>query len=282
LKESKLNALIDLLEDDDEQIFEQISNEIFENGIESIPYLEKAWEEKPYGPDFRTKVEDLIHDIQFNNVTSSLELWAENGSKDLLTGLLLINKYHYPDLDPRKTIKEIDRLSNDFGKLLNTNLSPHQQVVQLNRFLFTELKFKGDNDNYYAPYNSLIAAVVERRKGNPLLISLVFKLIANANNIPIVGINLPRHFIVGYKDKLKNAVTFYLSPFNQGTLLSQDELEDYLNKLNLPFEPQYFEECSHLEIIKRVLLNLINSFSKLKNVEKTAELSELYLLIKDI
>jgi regulator of sirC expression with transglutaminase-like and TPR domain len=111
------------------------------------------------------------------------------------------------------------------------------------------------------------------------LISLLYKLIANANDIEIVGINLPRHFIVGLKGE-NGEILFYLSPFNRGSILSEEEIQDYLTQLNLPFEKTYFQECSNLDVIKRVLLNLMNSYKKGKKQEQLKDVSELYELIK--
>jgi regulator of sirC expression with transglutaminase-like and TPR domain len=146
----------------------------------------------------------------------------------------------------------------------------------LNQVLFQEFHLQGDNDDYYSSKNSFLNKVLERRKGNPLLLSVIYIEVARLANIPVVGINLPRHFVVGLKNDYTNSVEFYISPFNQGSILTKDDIEIYLKKINLPVEPKYYEECSNVEILIRIVLNLINSYTKSKEMEKLDEISLLY------
>ncbi|MFT5601008.1 MAG: regulator of sirC expression with transglutaminase-like and TPR domain [Flavobacteriales bacterium] len=276
-----LHSLINLVDDEDWDIFNQIRGKIIDFGIDAIPYLEEAWEIKGYGDEFQNRIEDIIHELQFTDVSTGIVNWVKNGSKDLLTGLLLVSKYQYPEIDVKKIRRQVKVYCNEFSKILDNRLSSHQKIAQLNNYVFEKLRFRGDNSNYYSPDNSIFSSVIFRKKGNPLLISLFYKLIANGNDINIVGINLPRHFIVGLKDKNKE-ILFYLSPFNRGSFLSEEEIQDYLNKLNLPFEETYFQECNNLDMIKRVLLNLMNSYKKAKKMEQLKDVSYLYELIKSV
>ncbi|UTW60882.1 hypothetical protein KFE98_12700 [bacterium SCSIO 12741] len=98
LTDKELNALIHLLDDPDEQIFDQVSKKLQSLGTDAIPALEEAWEHQAYGILFQSRVESLIHQIQLDLVTTRLSEWSENANKPLLDGLILIARYQYPIL----------------------------------------------------------------------------------------------------------------------------------------------------------------------------------------
>jgi regulator of sirC expression with transglutaminase-like and TPR domain len=274
--ENQIKALINLVDDSDESIYFQVREEILSIGIDAVPHLEEAWEKSDLGETFMHRIEDIIHEIQFTNVTESLIDWTRKGGKQLLTGVLLINKYHFPDLNTLEIKSMIQRMADRLLSKLNPTDSRRIQISKMNEVLFQEYHFQGDNDDYYSSKNSFLNKVLERRKGNPLLLSVIYIEVARLANIPIVGINLPRHFVVGLQKDNEDNMEFYISPFNQGSILTKDDVEIYLKKINLPVESKYYEECSHVDILLRIVLNLINSYTKSKEMEKLDEISLLY------
>lgn len=275
--EAEINALINLVDDEDEAIYFQIRKKLLSHGLEAIPLLEDAWEHKDFGHEFQTRVEDLIHDIQFSDVTESLKQWVKNGGTNLITGILLLNKHHYPELNIAHVKSRIEDIVVAIRSNWNDNLSDRQKVVAINRAMFAHFNFRGDNQDYYAPANSILNKVLERRKGNPLMLSVLYMEVARQLGVNIVGINLPRHFIVALKSK--GEIQFYISPFNNGSVMTLADLKDYLKRLNLPYEVSFLEECSAIAIVKRVILNLSNSYMKLKNKEKMEEVNLLYQIV---
>ncbi|MCB9196522.1 MAG: hypothetical protein H6598_09885 [Flavobacteriales bacterium] len=273
----EIDALINLVDDEDESIFFQIREKILSYGSSAIPFLEEAWETKKLGINFQERIEDIIHEIQFKDVKIGLKSWIDNGGKDLLNGVLLVNKHQYPDMDVMKVRTQIMDIAKTIRSTFHENMSVQQKVSAMNKGLYAHYGFSGDNDTYYSPKNSLISDVIERKKGNPLLMSILYIEIAKYLDLHIVGINLPRHFVVAVKS---DKIEFYLSPFNRGTMLLEADLRSYLSKLNLPKDDQFLAECSNIDIVKRVLLNLINSYLKEKNKTKEIEIAELYELFR--
>lgn len=276
--EAEINALINLVDDEDESIYFQIREKLLSHGLDAIPFLENAWEHRDLGQEFQSRVEDLIHDIQFSDVIEGLKQWVENGGVSLITGVLLLNKHHYPELNISHVKSRIEDIVIAIKSNWNENLSSRQKVVAINRALFSHFNFIGDNKDYYSPSNSILSKVIERRKGNPLMLSVLYMEVARQLGVNIVGINLPRHFVVALKEK--SEIQFYISPFNNGTVMTLADIKDYLLRLNLPFDETFLEECSNIDIVKRVLLNLSNSYMKLKNKEKVEEVNFLYKIVK--
>lgn len=282
MKKKELNALISLLDDPDEKVFEQVSMKFLSLGQEVIPVLEDAWEHS-FDTLIQNRIENIIHQIQFDLIKDALKDWSHPEHQNLLDGALLIARYQYPDIDFLKIKKQVDQIKQDVWLELNENLTALEKVKIINHILFDVHNFSGNTTNYHAPQNSYINNVLESKKGNPLLLAIIYTIVAQSLEIPIYGVNLPEHFILCYVDvehmgvpsvsgNEGSNVLFYINPFSKGTIFGQKEIDAFLKQLKLEQIPGFYEPCSNLEIIKRLLRNLISSYEKLGYPDKSAEL----------
>lgn len=285
MDKTELKALISLLDDPDEAVYEQVCMKFLSLGQEIIPVLEDAWEHS-FDTLIQNRIENIIHQIQFDIVKQALKDWAEPDNQNLLEGALLIARYQYPDIDFKKVKKQIDQIKQDVWLELNNNLTALEKVKIINHILFDVHNFSGNTTNYHAPQNSYINNVLESKKGNPLLLSVIYAIVAQSLEIPIYGVNLPEHFILCYVDMEHSTlpvhigtraanVLFYINPFSKGTVFGQKEIDAFLKQLKLEQLSMFYEPCSNLEIIKRLLRNLIASYEKLGYPDKSKELKML-------
>lgn len=276
---SELYALINLIDDPDDEVYSQIKSKLVSYGHDVIPALEDVWENNSFGMLFQTRIEDIIHLIQFEDVRSGLHVWAKNGGTDLLDGVLLVNKYQYPDLDEEKIRKRIRQLTQDVWIEINDSLTGIEQVGVINHILYEIHNFSGNRTNFHAPQNSYLNNVLESHKGNPLLLSILYLLIAESLQLPIYGVNLPNHFVLTYKMPFTNKkgedISFYINAFSRGQIFPRKEIDDHLKQLSLEPQDSFYEPCSNIDIIKRLLNNLVSSYTKLGYPDKMKELQEL-------
>jgi hypothetical protein len=101
LNERELKALVSLLDDQDDQIVNQIIDKIRSLGKEIIPFLENEWETN-FNPSVQRRIEELIHDLQYELLKDRIKDWYDSKDQDLLTGLWLVATYQYPDLGTGK------------------------------------------------------------------------------------------------------------------------------------------------------------------------------------
>ncbi len=281
MTKNELSALISLLDDPDEKIFQEIREKIKSIGSEVIPMLENAWETS-FDSLLQNRVENLIHTIQFESINQDLSIWAQAGGHDLLSGVLLIARYQYPDLNEKKVRAHIDQMRNDVWLELNANLTALEKVRVINHILFDVHGFSGNTQNFHAPQNSYINNVLESKKGNPLSLSILYTIIAQGLNIPIFGVNLPEHFILAYVEESSHLpilagnpspkVIFYINPFSKGSAFSYKEIDSFLKQLKLNPDKMYYEPCSNIDMISRLIRNLIFSFEKLGYPDKSKEM----------
>jgi len=284
-----IHALVKLMDDPDDHVYEHVRQEIKKCGADAIPILEHSWEHDYYGMVFQNRIEDLIHEIQFSEIQRQLLEWSSSPDKDLLEGSILIAKYQYPGLDELKIKESIQNLRKDIWLELNDNQTSFEKVKIFNRIFFDLYQFSGDTKHYHSPVNSFINTVLESKKGNPLSLCLLYSIVAQSLDLPIYGVNLPNHFVLAYMDEyhanhfgqVQNdfGVLFYINAFSKGTIFDVKEIEQFLNDLNIEHKREYFEPCSNTAIIKRMLTNLIFAFQQIGNSEKVEELTLLKSLL---
>lgn len=280
MKESKVNALITLLDDPDEAIYDQVKDELLSIGEDAIPYLESAWEASfPVGPFsnilvLQNRIENLIHKIQFNTNLNHLKNWAKYDSTNLLNGAVIIAKYQYPDLDRDKIVNHISMIRNDIWLELDDSLTAYEKIRLVNQIIYEIHGFSGNTNNFHAPQNSFINDVLESKRGNPLSLSIIYLAICQALGFPLKGINLPKHFILGYM-KSSDEIDFYINPFSRGAVFSHRDINDFLVQLKIEPKKSYYAPCTNYDMILRILINLKYSYEKLGYKEKIEELEEM-------
>ena len=83
MDKNEMKALISLLDDDDREVTEHVQDKIISLGKSIIPFLEEEWESN-FNPLVQKKIEELIHNLQYQHFDSSLQNWLDNESDDLL------------------------------------------------------------------------------------------------------------------------------------------------------------------------------------------------------
>lgn len=277
MTDRELKALVSLLDDQDDQIVNQIVDKIRSLGKEIIPFLENEWETN-FNPTVQRRIEELVHDLQYERLKDRIREWYESKDQDMLTGLWLVATYQYPDLELEKLKQELEQIYYDAWLEFKPDLYPYDQVKILNSVLFNKLKFGANTKNFHSPGNSMINVVLETHKGNPITLCIIYLLVAQKLKMPVYGVNLPNLFIVTYKEE-KNQ--FYINAFNKGLIFTRQDIENYIHELRLTPQDSFFEPCSNLEIIRRVFRNLIMSFDKMGEHAKAEEVKELLLIIAD-
>ncbi len=283
--ENSIKALIRLIDDPDEHIFEHVRDQLMSQGTKVISVLENSWEMDDYGLVFQSRIEKIIHDIQFNTVKDELISWINSTKKDLLEGALIVAKYQYPSLDEEKIKEQINLIRQDIWLEINNSQTSFEKVRIFNRIFFGKYSFKGDSKNFHSPNNSFINRVIESKKGNPLSLSLIYSIIAQSLNMPVFGVNLPNHFVLAYLDENNIipenkkeemlGILFYINPFSKGNIFDRYEIDTFLENLNKNKSREFYEPCSNTSIIVRMLTNLIVAFQQSGSKKKVEELIEL-------
>ena len=131
-------------------------------------------------------------------------------------------------------------------------------------FFFQNLGFQGDNEDYYSPFNSILHKVIERKKGQPILLSALYIALGRSVGLPLQPIGFPGHFLVGVEDPL-----FFIDPFNDGRIIRMDDIKRSLKKGKERLSPdeikRYTQPISSRQLLIRVNNNLIRAYQKIQS-----------------
>ena len=275
----EIDSLIKLLDDPDREITQHVEGRLLSYGNDIIEHLEDAWEQS-FDTVLQERLENIIHKIQFNDVKRELELWYKGGAFDLLQGVIIINKYQYPDLDTQKIINQVEDIKREVWLQMLYDMSAIEKIKLINHVFYNIFGFSGNTSNHQDPQNSYISQVHESKKGNQITLAVIYLVIAQRLDIPVYGVNLPQHFILAYVDETREyapdeQVLFYINAFNKGFIFGKRDIDSFLKQLNLTPEEQFYGPCSNIDIIRRILRNLTSSYLKLGQEEKVKEIGEL-------
>lgn len=183
---------------------------------------------------------------------------------NLAEAALLIAAEEYRELEIEAYLVRLDEMAGTLKRRLRADISQADTVIALNRYLFDELGFAGDAANYYDARNSFLNEVLDRRRGIPITLALVYIEIGRRVGLPVHGVAFPAHFLV--KCNLRDG-TVVLDPYAKGASLSFDELRRRIRALRNGAEPTKSMVASMLvaaskrEILARILRNLKGIYS---------------------
>jgi hypothetical protein len=163
MEEKELKALVSLLDDDDQQVVTHVENKILSIGNTIIPYLEREWESN-LNPTVQSKIEELIHALQYDLLKERLKQWYATPDHDLLTGMWILATYQYPDIELEKLKQDLEQIYYETWLEFRPDLYPFDQVKVINSVLFSKLKFGANTKNFHSPGNSMINVYCKRTK----------------------------------------------------------------------------------------------------------------------
>ncbi|MGF2413253.1 transglutaminase-like domain-containing protein [Ferruginibacter sp.] len=280
MKESKeISALLHLIDDPDEFVYNTVSDKIISFGKAIIPNLESLWE-TTNNEEIQERIELLIHRLHFRDLTNDFTAWAQ-GDADLLQGALLVAKYHYPELNNTTVHQEIEKLKRNIWLELNNYLTPLEQINVITSILYNYYKQKGVEFAYNNPDDYLINKALESKKGNAISNGIIYLVLCEMLDVPVKAINIPRQFIMAYFDPqhdLLNPVghssekiNFYIDPLN-GQMYSHKDVESYFKRISVPPTTSYFRQLGNKRIIQFLLEELSKCFDNDRNRYKMDEL----------
>ena len=193
----------------------------------------------------------------YGRVDGLIELIAgRDVSMPLDRAALEVARIEFPELDAGAFLTLLDSHAAELGARLGGAGDGPAYVTEANRYLFEELGFHGNTNDYYDPRNSCLNEVLTARTGIPITLSLVYIEIARRLGRPVQGIGLPGHFIVRYDDGLYSV---FLDPFHGGRRLERDEcfaLAREASNVELEPNPKWLAPAGKRDMLLRMLRNL--------------------------
>lgn len=288
LENNEINALFQLLDDPDEEIFGIISDRLACYGQPIIPHLEHLWENSLHLKT-QERIEKIIQRLHFNQSLQEFSEWNDKEEPDLLQGVYLVSKFHQSDLSASQVYKDIEKIRKTVWLELNNYLTPLEEVNILNSILFNYFHYKGTKINYENKDEFLLHSLLECKKGNSIANGILYLVLSQLLDISVKAVNIPQQFILGYYSEgmdffddlipKKEKPSFFIDPMS-GHVFTEREVQEYLGRLKLENHSEYYEPLDTRQIVLSLLTEFRKCHDPVKEKEKHNQLQHIIDLIK--
>jgi regulator of sirC expression with transglutaminase-like and TPR domain len=280
-----IEQIIQLLDDQDEGVYTILKEQLLGYGPEILPILDETID-NCFSKLVLSRLKEVFDTLNLENVIQEFKKWKNSEDHNLFEAMIILSKFKYPKLDVEVVNHTLSKIKQDVWLEVNDNMTALERIRVMNHVFFDLHGFHGNTQDFIAPENSFINDVLSKKKGNPITLSIIYSLIAQGVNIPVYGVNMPRQFILAYVEKIftepsntvkPSEVLFYINPFNRGDIYSSNEVRQFLLALKIEPKDSILMPCSHIDIVKRCLTNLVNSYRALNEnliSEKYAQILE--------
>ncbi len=198
---------------------------------------------------------------------------------DLAEAALYIAQDEYPELEVDAYLNALDTMADEVRERLPDVDYPLRVIQTLNRYLFDDLGYTGNQQHYYDPRNSFLNDVIDRRTGIPITLSLLYLEIARRIDFPMVGINFPGHFLIRPH---REDTDFHIDPFHGGEVLFVQDCQDRLRQIYgqpVNLQARFMDTITPPQFLTRLLSNLKQIYLNHKQRSKCLTVSDYLLLI---
>jgi hypothetical protein len=281
----ELSALIKLLDDPDEEVFELVSDKITSFGSEVIPILENYWEQTAK-TDLQERIELLIHKMQFESLKEEMLEWMNSEEPELLFGAYLVAKYTFPELDYNLLLGEIDKIRKNIWLELNSYLTPLEKINVINNIIFKFHKYNGVEINPQKKGEYLVNRLIETKKGNSFSLVILYTVLCQLLEVPVYALKFPKQLILCYLDPHTDyanteennffKIKFFIDPIF-GNIISHNDIELFFKRISVPPTLSFFRPLTNTGTIQHILIEYIKCYD---TTEQIRQIKELETLIK--
>jgi regulator of sirC expression with transglutaminase-like and TPR domain len=204
------------------------------------------------------------------------QLAAIETTEGLIRASVALSMHQLDEADARQT----ERILNGYAKMIRSRVRGTQQqamLAHLHQYLFEELGFSGNSDDYYNPGNSYLPEVLETRRGLPISLAMVYKVVAEKLGIPAHGVGLPGHFIVAIDS---DHGTMYVDCFAGGRTLTAAECRQRVESIfsdSVEWNDQMLQPVTNRMWLSRMIQNLLHIFTTNQQWTDVAAMLELQM-----
>ena len=188
---------------------------------------------------------------------------------DLAYSTLLMAQYLTQPFDMSPYLTMLDDMAGAARPSVCAAGTDLEKIGALNKHLFEDLGFSGNNRRYYKPDNSFLNRVLDSKKGIPISLSVVYMEVGRRLDLPLWGVGIPQHFIVGYGVPEE---PIYIDVFDQGQILTEIDcmvISGHSFSDQESFKKDYLKPATKRAVLFRMLQNLKYLYLDQKNWEAT-------------
>jgi len=215
---------------------------------------------------------------KFDPFVSEWVSFSKNSKYNLIEkSLKLAQILEYPDLNISKYVEKINEIGNSLKLKIDDVKNSTYLISMLNEHIFEKYGFQGDDEDYYDPRNNFLNAVIDKKTGIPITLSIIYSEVAKYIDLDLRIVGFPGHVVVKYEEEM------IMDPFYRGRLLTINDLEEILYRNfgdGVEFIPEYLNTATTDQILTRLLRNLKNAYTQSYAYDKAMRCTDMILGIR--
>jgi regulator of sirC expression with transglutaminase-like and TPR domain len=192
---------------------------------------------------------------------------------------LIIALEEYPDLDIQLYLRKLDTLAARAETLIGIDKSPINCIESINEVLFVQEGLRGNSEDYYDPRNSCLNAVLDRRLGIPITLSIIYIEVAKRIGFKIEGMGFPGHFLIKHSAQDRDII---IDAFEMGRILTLNDCQELLDKIHngeVTVNASLLKPMEKRAIITRMLYNLKGIYTQKEEHQKALLIIDKILML---
>ncbi|PLX31898.1 MAG: hypothetical protein C0600_04415 [Ignavibacteria bacterium] len=272
----ELYALYSLLDDPQASVQTAVRERILALGEDAVAGLRELTE--VHGNLHQDTVGELVNEIRRSNALRRLEreISGPDEPVDLEEGAFILTKYGFPEINTATYQSRLDDMAADIRVLAGTRAAPLDTFMKMRSYLFSDLGFIGNREDYYNPHNSYLNKVIDYRKGIPITLSLLLLTLGRRLGITLNGIGMPMHFLVQYDDGSR---MFFVDAFNSGIIITRDQCRLMLSSSGIRLTPEMLAPVTTRDIIERMWRNLYLAYQQQGDEDEAGRVADILSFI---
>ena len=253
IRRSEMEALVSLLDDDNVFVLERVTARLRELGPAVVADLNRAAAAAPHKALLR--VGSVLEQIRRDGIVRELTALIDSEEFDLEHAVFLLAMTRHPDLDIAHYTSVLDDMAEQVQRELDALDEPsvRQTAQAFGATLFGPAGLDGNLESYYDPDNSYISSVLDTKKGIPISLSTVGILVAKRLDLPVVGIGMPTHFLLGFEHEGGHVL---IDPFNRGSIITSVSCKLRLEQIGVTWRDSYLDPVPTRTMLLRTVANL--------------------------
>lgn len=198
---------------------------------------------------------------------------------DLGLAALLFAKEEYPRLAIEDYRDLLDQMAAGLAVEIDLEAGPEAIAKTISTYMVQELGFEGDDEDYYNPQNSYLNEVMDRRRGIPISLSLLYMEVARRVNVHLQPVSMPGHFLVKLPTE---GEAVFIDAFHRGKVMGAGGARGIFETLHggsHAFSDSMLGAATRRQVLTRMLHNLKAAYVRLDDDARALRMVELLTLI---
>jgi regulator of sirC expression with transglutaminase-like and TPR domain len=155
----------------------------------------------------------------------------------------------------------------------------HGRIRAINAVLFDGHGYAGDRDTYNDLRNADLMSVIDRRRGLPIALGILYIDAARTQGWPIEGVNFPGHFLLRLRE---GTAAVIVDPFNGGRICQTADLRELIKATQgeaAELQPDHCATAGNRQMLLRLQNNIKLRLLRDDRLAEAAEIVERMLMV---